>query len=987
MADSIDSSKLPMTPRFQLTGRSLVGFGVALCFAAPAAAQSQVKAVQLDPNTHNEVWALNRDNNSVSVVDVDAGTVLAEISVGVFPRSIAFNADGSKALVANQRGNVAITANFISPFTGAEIRGSVSVIDVATRTVEQTLTSVGTEPYGIALSPNGKYFALSSQRSNEVRFLDATTYAELYKFQYDADLNYVPAGKTMADLDQDFDGIPDYGTPRGFSISADSTEVFMTHLRSPWISVLDVNLNGSGVPTGAILAHSINQDTYTANFHPIMHPTPVQTIKSQGAPRFSGDIALSPDGLTALVPSSLTNLNHDVNHNFGPGLAGDFANRVYPALTVIDRANMSYAQPGDDSKRLEHELFDTEPPAEYVPFGPQGLRVAGGVTTFGGEGSPLVPGSINLRLTGGQPADVGFVWFGTTELSLPIAPYGTLLVLPTSVFVMSSQGNGQFTYTLPVPNKPSLVGKALPMQAARVLPNGFLALSNGLRAVFGTEGYGVDKMGRRAALPSKALFNPAGNRVLMLNRASEDVFVYDATGGNYKLLGTFPPRHAFVERAALDLNTPMGDLPLGWQAVQDDCTSNDDALVYIINEVTASLSVLRVDWTTGVITQERPQIPTLLGPDLKTVSERIGQELFEDGSRAQTTGKFNNSCASCHYEGGEDGNVWQRPAGPRSTMPVYGGPLATGLLLWKGVRVNLGETGPMFGGENGGHGILSDVEQMGLNDYHHVIPVPLNPHIDASTGALTAQAAFGRDLFFGSNLTGLNDDGMGNTRAAGCNTCHTDTDPNTLELRGYTTDFLDPAITNTLDFGFVIDDICSVLKQNISANNLRNINSGVNVDEDGDGFPDPDRNLDGYNDIESYVPMNVDDEDPFQRDDPNSYLCSEDPGDPFAELQTFARDKRKFSVPTKLGVFSTGPYMHDHSMIALRHIVDPASQLPTDAVYGASDFPTPFKFYNEFHDVRGHEDLVPQVSKVQLSLQSTDVQADIEAILAFISSL
>jgi hypothetical protein len=48
---------------------------------------------------------------------------------------------------------------------------------------------------------------------------------------------------------------------------------------------------------------------------------------------------------------------------------------------------------------------------------------------------------------------------------------------------------------------------------------------------------------------------------------------------------------------------------------------------------------------------------------------------------------------------------------------------------------------------------------------------------------------------------------------------------------------------------------------------------------------------------------------------------------------------------------------------------------------------TTFKWYNEFHDLRGHEDLVPGSSKVQLTLISTDVDADIEAILSFVQSL
>ena len=46
--------------------------------------------------------------------------------------------------------------------------------------------------------------------------------------------------------------------------------------------------------------------------------------------------------------------------------------------------------------------------------------------------------------------------------------------------------------------------------------------------------------------------------------------------------------------------------------------------------------------------------------DEVSFSARLGLEIFEDASRAQTTGQFNNSCASCHFEGGEDGNVWQQ---------------------------------------------------------------------------------------------------------------------------------------------------------------------------------------------------------------------------------------------------------------------------------------------------------------------------------------
>jgi hypothetical protein len=417
--------------------------------------------------------------------------------------------------------------------------------------------------------------------------------------------------------------------------------------------------------------------------------------------------------------------------------------------------------------------------------------------------------------------------------------------------------------------------------------------------------------------------------------------------------------------------------------------------VYVVNEVTRTVSVLRVDWSANTIVQAHAQIPTLLNPDAYTVSQRLGDELFEDASRGQTTaahgtvGEFNNSCASCHFEGGEDGNVWQRPAGPRSTMPVYGGSMLTGLILWKGVRLNMGETGPMFGGENGGTGVMTDTEQQALVDAHALIPVPLNPNLDPVTGQYSSLAAFGKDIYFGTNTTGLNP----SLRRAGCAECHPDSDSLSGAPRGYTADVLDPLLTSGENLES-LDPTCFSLQSNIVAINLRNVNSGVNVDFNNDGILDPDRNFDGYNDVETYAPMNSDKSDPFTRDDGNSYLCPLDPSDPNSALKVFQRDMRAFSIPTKLGVYSTGPYFHDHSAISLRMVVDPEKQA-YDTVYGQGAYSGPQtfaglnKFFNEFHDVRGHEQFTGSgASKVQINLVSgANVNSDIEALLAYIESL
>lgn len=959
-------------------------------FATSAVAQhAQVSSVAVHPGNPNHVWVCNRDNGTVSRIDVATSSIVAEIPVGVDPRSVAISHDGTRVFVANQRGDIPHATNFVSGFTGSELRGSISVISTASNTVTTTLSNVGVEPYGLAVAPNGKYFAVTGFRSATVKFYDVVSLSQVASFQYLRDMNVIPNPFTIADVDANRDGVPDLGDPRGFVIRSDSQRMYVTHHKSPYVSALDIALDGNGLPTAVTQAAKINTDEYP--FDPIFNPVPVQTIASQGKPRFLEDVSLSPDGTRALVPHVLHNVNHDVNHDFGPGFPGAFANRVYPALTMLDTVTNSYAQLGDSSNRLHNELSDSNTPAAYVPFGRAKRTSAGNIITIGGTGVPAPGSTATFVVDGMQPGDTGIVFVGRMKINQVVGSAGTQLVQPR--FAIPMTGN---TATFSIGNSPTLNGVVFIAQALITSATNEQTFSTGLRVRINPTGYGMNKMGHRAGHPSRVVYNATGDRALMLNRGSEDVFLYKLAGSDMELMDVFPPRLNFAPRPALDTTTPMGDLPLGMAITPDVSTpNNDDALLFVANEVTRTLSVLRVDWLTGTIHLAKNQIPTHTGPDALTQSQRLGEEIFEDASRPQTTGNFNNSCASCHFEGGEDSNVWQRGDGPRSTMPVYGGTLGTGLGLWKGIRINLGETGPMFGGENGGTGIFTDAEQQALTDYHEDVPFPLNPNLDPVTGQYSATAALGKDLYFGTNDTGLNPTG----RHAGCATCHPDVETNPGNFPGprlYTFDFLNPMLTSGENLA-TFDPSCFSLRENIVAPNVRNVNTGVNTDADNDTIPDPDRNLDGYNDLETYAVMNSDKRSDFQRDDPNSYPCPCDAQEPNCDQGTlkriFGRGEQMFSIPQKLGAFSTGPYFHDHVIFSLRHLVDPESQ-SLSPVYGSpayapqQPYPGVLKLFNEFHDVRGHEQFVAGASKVQLNLQSgANVNQDIEALLAYISSL
>lgn len=974
-----------MFQRF-LSGAALVGIAAGSAFAQ----HSQVSAVAVDPGDPARVWVCNRDNHSVSLIDTTTGTIVSEVAVGINPRSIAIGPNG-RIFVANQRGDVPLSANARTGFASGAQFGTVSVIDPNTLAVT-TLTGVGVEPYGLAIAPNQEYFVVSGFRSGTIKAYDIDTLAEVASHQYLRTLNEVPAGKTIVDVDQNRDGIADTGDPRGFVIRADSERMYVTHFKSPYVSVLSVQLDANGVPTGFTEESKINTDQYA--FDPFFNPTPVSAVKSQGFPRFLEDIALSPDGTRALVPHVLHNVNHDVNHDYQGAIAGDFENRVYPALTMIDTATETYIPGTDNSNRLHNEVADPRKPAEYRTFGIDAYHPnSGNPVVLGGIGSPTIGGQLEFVVSGMGAADSAIIRIGR-----PLhTPAGALGMSYVNVRATVPVVNGTATFSLG--NNPGLEGvRAVAQALVTNSLTGDQILSNPVMFRVSADPVAMNKMGHRAGQPSRALFSPDGQHALMLNRGSEDLFLYDLSGSDMTLRHVFPARIKFHERQPLAKGSALGDMPLGMAMVPDLSTDNDDALVYVINEGNRTLSTLRVDWEAGTIRKEKNQIDTISGPDAMSDLEILGQELFEDASRAQTTGHFNNSCASCHFEGGDDGNVWQRPAGPRSTMPVYGGTLGTGLILWKGVRLNMGETGPMFGGENGGHGILTDEEQNALNAYHEIISPPLNPNRDLSTGGLTAQAAFGRDLFLGTNDTGLN----AALRHAGCSECHPaeDTGVSNPGMRFFTADFVHPILTGGEMLG-QLDPDCFSLRENIVAPNIRNVNTGANVivDINGDTIPDADRNLDGFDDTETYAVMNPDTADDFRRDDPNSYLCPCDPlTDPNCDQQNpmrlFTRAQTMFSIPTKLGVYTSGPYFHDHAAFSLRALVDPIAQ-SIDPVYGDVPYGLPTarpglnKLFNDVHDVRGHEQFVPGVSKVQQTLQTPPGQedSDVEAILAFIRSL
>src|SRR5438270_8629640 len=104
----------------------------------------------------------NPDNNTISIFDLKNGanTRVAQVTVGTEPNGVAVSPDGSRIYVANT------------------VSGTVTVLS-ADRTTSTYGTGavtipVGTEPYGVALTPSGRTLYVANARSNSVSVLDTT---------------------------------------------------------------------------------------------------------------------------------------------------------------------------------------------------------------------------------------------------------------------------------------------------------------------------------------------------------------------------------------------------------------------------------------------------------------------------------------------------------------------------------------------------------------------------------------------------------------------------------------------------------------------------------------------------------------------------------------------------------------------------------------------------------------------------------------------
>jgi YVTN family beta-propeller protein len=232
---------------------------------------------------------VNPDSNSITLVDTTSSCILAELSVGVNPRSVAVSPDGTAAYVANEGSNSLSIVNLAALSTTAEI-------------------AVGDRPVGVAISPDGRLVAVAELGDDRVRFLDTTSLTTL---------------SVLAVADR----------PHGLTFTPDGQRLLISHLLSgdvtiltirPFVLYLPLILRGADGPI-----HRSQTARYASgNMQRAIHIT----SRAQSLPTWPNiapapAVVVNADGTRAYLPQTMAN---------GLGLNTQFDTTVFPKVSVLN---------------------------------------------------------------------------------------------------------------------------------------------------------------------------------------------------------------------------------------------------------------------------------------------------------------------------------------------------------------------------------------------------------------------------------------------------------------------------------------------------------------------------------------------------------------------------------------------------------------------------------------------------------------------------
>jgi cytochrome c peroxidase len=246
----------------------------------------------------SRVWTVNPDANTVTAVSTSSNAKLFEVPVGQHPRTLARAADGA-IWVVNQGS------------------ASVSVLDASNGSLQKTIAlPPGSQPHGIVFQPGGgKGYVTLAALGRVVEVDPATATRALTGRQLD-----LPADAAGAEPPR----------VRALAVTADGARVLVARFISPDAGgrVYEVSASAFTLTRSFALASSTAADTPDS---------------ARGIPNYLAGITVSPDGLTAWVPSKQDNMSRG---GFRDGQALNFEVSVRPVVSRLDLVANAEDLPG-----------------------------------------------------------------------------------------------------------------------------------------------------------------------------------------------------------------------------------------------------------------------------------------------------------------------------------------------------------------------------------------------------------------------------------------------------------------------------------------------------------------------------------------------------------------------------------------------------------------------------------------------------------------
>ena len=285
-------------------------------------------SINVNPKAASFAYITNMDSNNVSVIHTATNNIVTTVNVGSQPWDVAISPNGQKAYVTNGGSN------------------NLSVIDTATNNVTATV-DVGLDPSGVTVSPDGQKVYVANFGNATVSVIDAATYnvtatvlvepdPEEFVFTPDGKKIYLSTylGNNISVIDTATNNvtatIPLGPNAQGVEVSPDGTTLYV------------VNCGDSMFSAGTISVINTTTNNVTATMNAGDYPIGIE-ISPNGQTAYVTNLYVNTVTVINTTTNNVTAIVNGVNNPNGIAITRD-GTKLYVAdcggnhLSIIDTA-------------------------------------------------------------------------------------------------------------------------------------------------------------------------------------------------------------------------------------------------------------------------------------------------------------------------------------------------------------------------------------------------------------------------------------------------------------------------------------------------------------------------------------------------------------------------------------------------------------------------------------------------------------------------